>query len=54
MKNFQLVSDVTDAMGDTRFCLEYANGIMFVTVAEVKAKWISLALDYLEDNLIIR
>lgn len=43
-------SDITDMRGEMCYCLQFTNGIMFMTFDEIEAQWAGLVLDFLEQS----
>lgn len=51
---FYTFSDITDKYGpELNFCLQFPNGIYFASATEVEEKWAELAVNFMEENLVI-
>lgn len=51
---FFTFSDITDKYGpELNFCLQFPNGIYFASATEVGEKWAELAVNFMEENLVI-
>lgn len=48
---FCMITDATDFLGGTHFCLHYKNGYKFETASYVKENFVEQAVAFLQNNL---